>query len=85
MTAQPLERHATGQGDRYLAAYAAVHSILEESTTAPDGISPPAVRSAADATTAVIPAARLARSTGGRRKMKRRRFRSVPGTATTTA
>ena len=85
MTAQPLERHATDQGDRYLAAYAAVHSILEEPAVLPDQASSRGPRVSSPAEPAAIPAARLARSTGGRRKMKRRRFLSLPGTAPTTS
>lgn len=70
MTLQPLERDAVEQGDRYLAAYASVHSLLPEV----DPVSALPERFTADITTPVIPAARLAHSAGGRRKAKRRRF-----------
>ena len=82
MTLQPLERDAVEHGDRYLAAYASVHSLLSD----PDPLG--ALREPATTSAAVgspqIPSARLAHSAGGRRKMKRRRFRSTPAAATAT-
>lgn len=77
MTMQPLERTSTAVGnDRYLAAYASVHSLLEDpdtlvttSSTQAIAVSPPAPG---------LPAARLGRSTGGRHKVKRRLFRPAP-------
>lgn len=76
MTLQPSERRAVEHGDRYLAAYATVHSLLSDTEPAPsrrESTSVPVL-----AVSPGIPSARLAHSVGGRRKLKRRRFRAAP-------
>ena len=77
MSLHPLERQVA-EGDRYLVAYASVHSILEETA--------PVQRALLDVPAALqasaIPAARLAHSSGGRHKVKRRLFRPAVALAT---